>query len=120
MNLLPSATSTDAQGQQPRLAVLPIGSFEQHSHHLPLIIDTVIACIFGQEIADTYLVHLLPSITMSCSHEHSAFLGTVSAKTLYVSEEPGCPARLRASRPVTEGATGRQLSRSLSISSLTQ
>ncbi|MFF4386259.1 creatininase family protein [Streptomyces sp. NPDC001552] len=65
MNLLPTPTSTDAQDQQPRVAVLPIGCFEQHSHHLPLITDTAIACIFGPEIADTYLVRLLPPITMS-------------------------------------------------------
>ncbi|MFG2338169.1 creatininase family protein [Streptomyces yangpuensis] len=85
MSLLPTATSTDVQEQQPRIAVLPVGSFEQHGHHLPLITDTAIACIISQEIADAYRVHLLPPITMSCSHEHAAFPGTVSisAKTLY-------------------------------------
>lgn len=85
MNLLPTATSTDVQEQQPRVAVLPIGSFEQHGRYLPLVTDTAIACIIGQEIADAYPVHLLPPITMSCSHEHAAFPGTVSisAKTLF-------------------------------------
>ncbi|MFF4443476.1 creatininase family protein [Streptomyces sp. NPDC001502] len=85
MNLLPTATSTDVQDQQPRVAVLPVGSFEQHGRYLPLITDTAIACIIGQEIASAYPVHLLPPITMSCSHEHAAFPGTVSisAKTLY-------------------------------------
>ncbi|MFI8517783.1 creatininase family protein [Streptomyces sp. NPDC085481] len=85
MTLLPTATSTDVQEQQPRVAVLPIGSFEQHGCYLPLITDTAIACIISQEIASTYPVHLLPPITMSCSHEHAAFPGTVSisAKTLY-------------------------------------
>ncbi|MFE9221516.1 creatininase family protein [Streptomyces lavendulae] len=85
VNLLPTATSTDVQEQQPRVAVLPIGSFEQHGRYLPLITDTAIACTIGQEIADAYPVHLLPPITMSCSHEHAAFPGTVSisAKTLY-------------------------------------
>ncbi|MFJ4861417.1 creatininase family protein [Streptomyces sp. NPDC088748] len=85
MNLLPTATSTDVQEQQPRVAVLPIGSFEQHGRYLPLITDTAIACIISQEIADAYPVHLLPPITMSCSHEHASFPGTVSisAKTLF-------------------------------------
>ncbi|MFE2556916.1 creatininase family protein [Streptomyces sp. NPDC059352] len=85
MNLLPTATSTDVQELQPRVAVLPVGSFEQHGKYLPLITDTAIACIIGQEIADAYRVHLLPPITVSCSHEHAAFPGTVSisAKTLY-------------------------------------
>ncbi|MDD9377860.1 creatininase family protein [Streptomyces sp. ZAF1911] len=85
VNLLPTTTSTDVQERRPRVAVLPIGSFEQHGSYLPLITDTAIACIIGQEIADSYPVHLLPPITMSCSHEHAAFPGTVSisAKTLY-------------------------------------
>ncbi|MFV0128640.1 creatininase family protein [Streptomyces sp. HMX112] len=85
MNLLPTATSTDVQELQPRVAVLPVGSFEQHGKYLPLITDTAIACIVAQEIADAYPVHLLPPITISCSHEHAAFPGTVSisARTLY-------------------------------------
>ncbi|MEU6057059.1 creatininase family protein [Streptomyces sp. NPDC047097] len=85
MNLLPTATSTDVQELQPRVAVLPVGSFEQHGRYLPLITDTAIACIVAQEIADAYPVHLLPPITISCSHEHAAFPGTVSisARTLY-------------------------------------
>lgn len=85
VNLLPTATSTDVGERQPRVAVLPVGSFEQHGRYLPLITDTAIACIIGQEIADAYPVHLLPPITMSCSHEHAAFPGTVSisAKTLF-------------------------------------
>ncbi|WP_202205147.1 creatininase family protein [Streptomyces xanthophaeus] len=75
----------DVAKLQPRVAVLPVGSFEQHGRYLPLITDTAIACTIGQAIADAYPVHMLPPITMSCSHEHAAFPGTVSisAKTLY-------------------------------------
>ncbi|MHC6627474.1 creatininase family protein [Streptomyces globosus] len=82
---MPTATSTDIEAQQPRVALLPVGSFEQHGPHLPLITDTAIACVIGQEIAGRYPVHLLPPITVSCSHEHAGFPGTVSisAKTLY-------------------------------------
>ncbi|MHC0429501.1 creatininase family protein [Streptomyces sp. O3] len=80
MNLLPTATSTDVQELQPRVAVLPVGSFEQHGRYLPLITDTAIASIIGQEIAGTYPVHLLPPLTMSCSHEHGTWPGTVSIR----------------------------------------
>jgi creatinine amidohydrolase len=85
VTLLPTATSTDVQERQPTVAVLPIGSFEQHGTYLPLITDTAIACIIGQEIAAAYPVHLLPPLTISCSQEHVAFPGTVSisARTLY-------------------------------------
>lgn len=85
MNLLPTATSTDVREQQPRVAVLPVGSFEQHGHYLPLVTDTAIACIISKEIAERYPVQLLPPITMACSHEHESWPGTVSisAKTLF-------------------------------------
>jgi creatinine amidohydrolase len=64
---------------------LPIGSFEQHGTYLPLITDTAIAVTICRELVATYPLLQLPPITISCSHEHSAWLGTVSisAQTLY-------------------------------------
>ncbi|MBC9716901.1 creatininase family protein [Streptomyces sp. TRM66268-LWL] len=75
---LPTATSPEIDERAPRVAVLPVGAFEQHGPYLPLITDTAIACIMAQEIANAYNVHLLPPITMGCSHEHSAWPATVS------------------------------------------
>jgi creatinine amidohydrolase len=60
------------------IAVLPVGSFEQHSDFLPLATDTIVACLIAQRIADDYGLFLLPPITIGCSHEHAAFAGTVS------------------------------------------
>ncbi|HEX3613758.1 MAG TPA: creatininase family protein [Solirubrobacteraceae bacterium] len=84
-HLLPKSTSKDERERASRIAVLPVGSFEQHGDHLPLITDTVIACVIAREIAAAHDLMLLPPITMSCSHEHSAWPGTVSisARTLY-------------------------------------
>ncbi|WP_431432104.1 creatininase family protein [Actinophytocola sp.] len=76
--MLTTATSTDVGRLGARMAVLPVGSFEQHGDHLPLITDTVIACLIAERIADTYELFLLPPITISCSHEHEGFPGTVS------------------------------------------
>jgi creatinine amidohydrolase len=82
--LLPTAASTDVGARAARIAVLPVGSFEQHGEHLPLITDTVVACLVAGRVAADYDLFLLPPITISCSHEHAAFAGTVSisARTL--------------------------------------
>lgn len=81
MDLMTTATSKDEQRRGSRIAVLPVGSFEQHGAHLPLITDTVVASLIAGEIAAAYELWLLPPITVSCSHEHSAWAGTVSLRT---------------------------------------
>jgi len=78
--LLPQATSTEVRARGARTAVLPVGSFEQHGEHLPLVTDTVVACLVAERIAETYGLFLLPPLTLSCSHEHAAFPGTVSLR----------------------------------------
>lgn len=82
-HLLPTHTSADARDRA--VAVLPVGSFEQHGAFLPLATDTVIAMTIATAVAEAYPVLLLPPVTISCSHEHAAWPGTVSitAPTLY-------------------------------------
>jgi creatinine amidohydrolase len=84
-HLMPGLTTEEMRARNAAVAVLPIGSFEQHGPYLPLITDTAIACIIASDIADAYPVQLLPPITISCSHEHKAWPGTVSisSRTLY-------------------------------------
>ncbi|MFI6157302.1 creatininase family protein [Kitasatospora sp. NPDC051170] len=83
--LITAATSADERRRGARIAVLPVGSFEQHGDHLPLTTDTVVASLIAQRIAADHDLFLLPPITMSCSHEHAHLSGTVSisAATLY-------------------------------------
>jgi creatinine amidohydrolase len=78
VDVLPTATSSDEADRNASTAVLPIGSFEQHGGHLPLATDTIVACAIAEAITNHYDLMLLPPITMSCSHEHSDFAGTVS------------------------------------------
>jgi creatinine amidohydrolase len=76
--LITAATSADEAKRGATVAVLPVGSFEQHGDHLPLTTDTIIACVIANRLATTYNVLLLPPVTVSCSHEHEGFEGTVS------------------------------------------
>ncbi|MFF2116272.1 creatininase family protein [Kitasatospora sp. NPDC058184] len=83
--LITAATSADERRRGAKIAVLPVGSFEQHGDHLPLTTDTVVASLIAHRIATDYDLFLLPPITVSCSHEHAHMPGTVSisAATLY-------------------------------------
>src|SRR3954451_24659810 len=83
--LLPQTTPEEVRALRAGVAVLPIGSFEQHGAFLPLVTDTVVACTVAREIAAAHPVHHLPPLTISCSHEHAAWPGTVSisAATLH-------------------------------------
>jgi hypothetical protein len=53
--------------------------------YLPLTTDTVVATVITRELCDAYPLLQLPPVPISCSHEHSAWPGTVSisAATLY-------------------------------------
>ncbi|GLZ37614.1 creatininase family protein [Actinokineospora sp. NBRC 105648] len=82
--MITGATSVDEANRGARIAVLPVGSFEQHGDHLPLATDTIVAEVIAARIADRYSLFRLPPVTISCSHEHEGFTGTVSvsAQTL--------------------------------------
>lgn len=75
---IPTITSADVRRQDARVAVLPVGSFEQHGDFLPLATDTLIACAVARRLTNAYDLLLLPPVTLSCSHEHHGFPGTVS------------------------------------------
>ncbi|MGW7238240.1 creatininase family protein [Streptomyces sp. NPDC054804] len=83
---LPTDTTEEVRtrgaGVSTQVAVLPVGSFEQHGPFLPLATDTLVACAVAREIADAFPVHLLPPVTISCSHEHAAWPGTVSISSV--------------------------------------
>lgn len=78
MHMITTATSADAAQATTPAAVLPVGSFEQHGAHLPLATDTLVAQVIAQAVCDAHGLFLLPPVTISCSHEHAAWPGTVS------------------------------------------
>lgn len=84
MEFLTGAVSSDDTVRDARVAVLPVGSFEQHGRHLPLATDTIVASLIAERVAEPYGLFRLAPLTFSCSHEHEGFAGTVSidAQTL--------------------------------------
>jgi len=48
--LLTAATSTDEGKRAATVAVLPVGSCEQHGDHLPLTTDTIVACVIANRL----------------------------------------------------------------------
>ncbi|WP_399892206.1 creatininase family protein [Streptomyces sp. BBFR51] len=85
-SLVSADTTEDVRGRAARVArqvaVLPVGSFEQHGPYLPLATDTLVACAIAREIAAAYPVHPLPPVTIGCSHEHADWPGTVSISSV--------------------------------------
>lgn len=62
--------------------VIPLGSCEQHGHHLPLFVDTmqVQAIAERAEAALGERAVVLPTLWLGSSHHHRDFAGTVSVK----------------------------------------
>jgi creatinine amidohydrolase len=83
--LLPTTTAPEERDRATDVALLPVGSFEQHGAFLPLATDTVIAVTVARAVGAAYPASVLPPVTISCSHEHAGWRGTVSisAATLY-------------------------------------
>jgi mycofactocin precursor peptide peptidase len=64
------------------LLVVPLGSVEQHGHHLPLGTDTSVACAVAQAAARSLDDALLaPALAYGASGEHEGFPGTISIGT---------------------------------------
>lgn len=64
------------------LLVVPLGSTEQHGHHLPLGTDTSVACAVAEAAAGALDGALLaPALAYGASGEHEDFPGTVSLGT---------------------------------------
>jgi mycofactocin system creatininase family protein len=64
------------------LLVVPLGSVEQHGHHLPLGTDTSVACAVAEAAAGSLDGALLaPSLAYGASGEHESFPGTISIGT---------------------------------------
>jgi mycofactocin system creatininase family protein len=76
------AGSTWPELPEAPLLVVPLGSTEQHGHHLPLGTDTAVACAVAERTAGGLDDALLaPALAYGASGEHEDFPGTVSIGT---------------------------------------
>lgn len=73
-------TTDDWQTHAGRVCVWPVGSFEQHSSHLPLSTDTVEATYFSEYLAGELGAALLPALPVGTSLEMTGFRGTFTLK----------------------------------------
>jgi len=70
-------TADEIVSNDPELAILPIGSIEQHGPHLPVATDWYIANAIGQAVAELTGGFLLPSLPISTCRENQGKKGTV-------------------------------------------
>jgi len=59
------------------LAILPVGSIEQHGPHLPVVTDWVIADALGRGIAEKTGGFYIPALPVSTNKEHRGKRGSV-------------------------------------------
>lgn len=63
--------------QDPQLAILPVGSLEQHGPHLPVMTDWAIATELGRRVAEKTGGFLLPALPVSTCREQMGKKGSV-------------------------------------------
>ena len=73
-------TTFDWQASPTDIAVVAVGSFEQHGAHLPLLTDDILAEYFGRIVAEELNAALLPTVNFGTCMEHSAFRGSVTLR----------------------------------------
>lgn len=78
----------DFRGQRGPIGVLPLGAVEQHSRHLPLGTDAIIAETVAAAVEARLpeSVVLLPTITVGASDHHLAMPGTVSVGSFAIAD----------------------------------
>ncbi|MEM3015760.1 MAG: creatininase family protein, partial [Nitrososphaerota archaeon] len=75
-----STTQLSELTKQTKVALLPIGSTEQHGPHLPLGTDHIIAWELCKEVAKRINAAVLPLIPYGYSDDHLPMVGTISLR----------------------------------------
>jgi creatinine amidohydrolase len=78
----PDMTAFEIKDAAPKTAVIGVGAFEQHSRHLPVDTDYVIASELSRRVAEKTGAFLLHALAYSDSSVHRGFAGTVYLRPL--------------------------------------
>lgn len=70
-------SSAEVARVRPPLALLPVGSFEQHGPHLPLWTDALIASTVAARVGERMGAMILPTVPYGTSAEHRGLPGSV-------------------------------------------
>ena len=70
-------TADEICALDPDLAIIPVGSLEQHGPHLPIMTDWAIATELGKRVAEKMNAFLLPAFPISTCREHMGKKGSV-------------------------------------------
>ena len=70
-------TADEIMAQDPELAIIPVGSLEQHGPHLPVMTDWAIATELGRRVAELTGGFLLPALPISTCREQMGKKGSV-------------------------------------------
>jgi len=79
-----SATTVDLDAASIDLAIVPVGAIEQHSQHLPLGTDWLVAQAVARRVAELLAsernVYLIPALPYSLSQCHGPMAGTLGLR----------------------------------------
>jgi len=70
-------TADEIVARNPEIAIIPVGSIEQHGPHMPVMTDWAIASEIGMRVAEKLQAFLLPALPVSTCREQMGKKGTV-------------------------------------------
>lgn len=70
-------TADEIMAMDPEMAIIAVGSVEQHGPHLPVMTDWIIATEMGKRVAQKMNAFLLPALPISTCREHMGKKGCV-------------------------------------------
>lgn len=70
-------TADEIVALDPEIAIIPVGSLEQHGPHLPVMTDWAIAAALGERVAEKMGAFLVPAIPVSTCREQMGKKGSV-------------------------------------------